>query len=186
MNQEIEVFIKTFSEKRNEYQDPKISMDKDIWVMTNKAINKTNLLGSLIIVLMVPIIILVVLCQKDFPDFLTTFFIGLAIIWFGITLYKRIQKIQANNYVKIDLKNKLVTIVPLDYLRTNILQRKKQDFTFNSIRSIKFKRRNYDKYNTGLRLMLSHKNENITLVDIWNKQLGKELAQIIQKSINQK
>lgn len=186
MNQEIEFFLKHFNEKRQDYQDPKITLKDKTLLIINEEIEKVNLIGMIIISLLGPFIISFTLTQKQFPPSTIIIFIGFGIIWFVVTLYKRIQKIQANNNIKIDMKNKSITIIPMDYLRRNILKMDEQTYSYNSIRSIRTKRRSYDKFNVGLRIILSYKKENIPLVDIWTKQLGTELSNFIQKLINEK
>ncbi|WP_396591211.1 hypothetical protein [Allomuricauda sp. R78024] len=186
MKLETDTFIKYFSENRNEYSDPKINQEDGVITLVSKGFDKMNLIGNLFIVIFVPIIIIIVIANKQLPTSTSSFLIAIAIIWFIVTLYKRIQKIVANNNIIIDVENQNITIVPQDYFRKNILKIDSRNFSFNSIRGIKTKIRNYDKFNSGLRLVLSHKNKEITLVDIWTKQLGAKLNQFIQKVVSTK
>ena len=183
MNLEKDSFIKHFSENRNEFNDPKIKQENGVITLANKGLNKMNMISNLFIVVFVPIIITIVIVNKQLSTATTLFLIGIATVWLIITLYKRIQKIIANNNVIVDPKNRLITIEPQDYFRKNIMKIKRRNYSFNSIRSIKTKTRNYDKFNSGLRLVLAHGNEEITLVDIWTKKLGTELNQFVQELV---
>lgn len=180
MNLEKDSFTKYFSENRNEYNDPKLKEEKGSYILSNNGLDKMNLIGNLFIVLLVPIIICLVILNKEIPKSINYFLIGLAVVWFVVTLYKRVQKIMANNNVIFDLENRLVKIEPQDYFRRKILKIQEHNYSFNSIRGIKTKTRDYDKYNAGLRLVMTHGKKEIILVDIWNKKLGTELNQFLQ------
>ena len=183
MKLEKDSFIKYFSENRNEYNDPKLAQENGVVTLVNKGFDKINLIGNLFIVIIVPIIITIVIIKNQLPKSTNSYLIGIATVWFIVTLYKRVQKIIANNNVIIDLEKRLVTIEPQDYFRKNIIKTKRQNFPFNSIRSIKTKSRNYDKFNSGFRLVLNIGNKKVTLVDIWTKQLGAELSHFVQKLV---
>ncbi|MCD8455198.1 hypothetical protein LNJ08_12435 [Tenacibaculum finnmarkense genomovar ulcerans] len=186
MNLEKDSFIKHFSENRNKYNDPKMKQEYGIITLVNNGFNKMNLIGNLFIVILVPVIITILITTKQLPTSTNSFLIRIAIVWFIITLYKRIQKIIANNNVIFDVDNRFVTIEPQDHFRRNIMKIKKRNYSFNSIRSIETKTRNYDKFNSGLRLVLTHRNEEITLVDIWTKKLGTDLNQFVRKLVTEK
>lgn len=183
MKLEKDSFIKYFSENRNEYNDPKLAQENGVLTLVNKGFDKMNLIGNLFIVVIVPIIITIVIINNQLPKSTNSYLIGIATVWFIVTLYKRVQKIIANNNVIIDLEKRLVTIEPQDYFRKNIIKTKRQNFPFDSIRSIKTKSRNYDKLNSGFRLVLNIGNKKVTLVDIWTKQLGAELSHFVQKLV---
>jgi hypothetical protein len=183
MNLEKDSFVKYFSENRNEYNDPKLKHESGLVTLVNKGFGKMNLIGDLFIMVIVPTIITIVITNKQLPKSTNSYLIGIATVWFIVTFYKRIQKIVANNNVIIDLEKRLVIIEPLDYFRKNIMKTKKRNISFNSIRSIKTKSRNYDKFNSGFRLVLNYGNEEVTLVDIWTKKLGTELSQFVQKLV---
>ncbi|AYN67438.1 hypothetical protein D1013_08730 [Euzebyella marina] len=183
MNLEKDSFVKYFSVNRNEYHDPKLEQESGLVTLVNKGFDKMNLIGNLFIVVIVPIIITIVITNKQLPKSTNSYLIGIATVWFIVTFYKRVQKIVANNNVIIDLEKRLVIIEPQDYFRKNIMKTKKRNISFNSIRSIKTKSRNYDKFNSGFRLVLNYGNEEVTLVDIWTKKLGTELSQFVQKLV---
>ncbi len=185
MNLEKDSFIKYFSQNRNEYHDPKIKQENGFITLVNKGFDKMNFIGNLLIVVFVPIIITII-SNNQLPTSISSFLIVFAIFWFIITLYKQIQKIIANNNVIFDLENRLVIIEPQDYFRKIILKLKERNYSFNSIRSIKTKTRNYDKFNSGFRLVLTSGNEEIILVDIWTKKMGSELNQFLQKLVTEK
>ena len=186
MIQKIETFVKKFTEKRKDFQDPKISFDGNILVLANKEIGKMSLIGKLFLILAGPLIVLAVLTSTQLPLLTAIILIGFATIWFTVALYKRIKRTQACNELKIDLEKRLFTIAPQDYLRQKILIKKKKRISFDSIDGIETKQRNYDKFNKGYRLILKYKTKKIVLVDIWTEQLGLELNQILQKIVTKK
>ena len=190
MTPEQEKFIKYYKNERNYVRDPEIGFDKLLLSIAPKRIKLIDLIGFFLLLISAPLIIVIVTYKIIFDFLIIIFFFGLSFLWITIILISRIRRIRANNMVEINSNTETISIVPIDYFRKEILNKKIKIHPFNSFNQILLKEERFDRYNPGVHLLLKNNNEKIKLVDVGTIKLGEKLAEIIseltKKELNKK
>ena len=180
MTPEQEKFTKYYKEERDYFKDPEIIFDQIIFIKA-KRIKLIHLIGNFLLLISVPTILLLVTFKITFNPLFIVFFIGVSVLWVTINLASRIKRIKANNKVEINPNTETISITPIDYFRKEILNKKSAVHPFNSFHEIILKQERFDRYNSGVHLLLKNKTEEIKLFDIGTIKLGEKLAELISE-----
>ena len=89
MTVEREKFIKNYKEERNNFRDPEIFFDGKMLTLNPRTINKLNLIGELLLLILMPLILIIALIKINFHYSLQIFLIGIALTWIIVFLNER-------------------------------------------------------------------------------------------------
>jgi hypothetical protein len=181
-----EKFLKYYNEEKNTLRDPEILFDEKEMIFNSRKIKKVDFVGDLILLFFMPLIVFIALYKFNLDFSFRVFCFGVSLVWIIIILKTRANRIKMNNNIRIDIEKELVTIIPIDYLRKDILKQEGLSLSFNSINSIETKRVKFDKLNAGIRITLNLKEGKVDLIDIWTKSLGEKLAEFAADLIQKK
>ncbi len=184
MTTEQEKYIEYYKGKKNYFRDPEIMVSKNIIILNPRKIGKWDLVGELILLTSVPLIAFLFTRFLVFPLETILILISFSALWIFFIIIERIKRIEVNNRIEIDFQNKIISIIPIDYLRMSILKMENKKIGFDSFEELILKRRKFDKFNAGVRIVVKTNRGKLNLLDFWTTSLGEGIAEIVSDLTN--